>query len=162
MRILASRTPTSDRCIKTSDSALALGETASAFYDHPSRKLQLVGVTGTNGKTTTVTLLHQLFSGLGYKSGLLSTIRNQVRQREVPATHTTPDPVRINSLLSEMTEEGCEYCFMEVSSHAIDQKRIAGLKFKGGIFSNLTHDHLDYHKTFDAYLKAKKGFFDGC
>ena len=147
--------------IKTSDSALALGESASAFYDHPSRKLQLVGITGTNGKTTTVTLLHHLFTGLGYKSGLLSTIRNQVQDREVPATHTTPDPVQVNRLLGEMIVEGCEYCFMEVSSHAIDQKRIAGLKFRGGIFSNLTHDHLDYHKTFEAYLKAKKGFFDG-
>jgi len=147
--------------IKTSDSALALGETASAFYDHPSLKLQLVGITGTNGKTTTVTLLHHLFTGLGYKSGLLSTIRNQVQDREVPATHTTPDPVQINRLLGEMIDEGCEYCFMEVSSHAIDQKRIAGLNFRGGIFSNLTHDHLDYHKTFEAYLKAKKGFFDG-
>jgi|APCry1669189204_1035204.scaffolds.fasta_scaffold00196_5 UDP-N-acetylmuramoyl-L-alanyl-D-glutamate--2,6-diaminopimelate ligase len=147
--------------IRTSDSSLALGEAASAFYDHPSRKLQLVGVTGTNGKTTTVTLLHHLFSGLGFRSGLLSTIRNLVQQREVVATHTTPDPVQINRLLSEMVEDGCEYCFMEVSSHAVDQKRIAGLKFRGGVFSNLTHDHLDYHKTFDAYLKAKKGFFDG-
>ncbi|MCX6281400.1 MAG: UDP-N-acetylmuramoyl-L-alanyl-D-glutamate--2,6-diaminopimelate ligase [Bacteroidetes bacterium] len=146
--------------IKTSDSALALGEMASAFYDHPSHKLQLAGITGTNGKTTTVTLLHRLFTGLGYKSGLLSTIKNLVNLREVPATHTTADPVQINRLLAEMCEEGCEYCFMEVSSHAIDQKRIAGLNFRGGIFSNLTHDHLDYHKTFDAYIKAKKGFFD--
>ncbi len=147
--------------IKTADSALMLGEMASAFYDNPSFKLQLVGITGTNGKTTTVTLLHSLFTGLGYKAGLLSTIKNMVGERGVPATHTTADPVQINRLLSEMCEEGCEYCFMEVSSHAVDQKRIAGLRFRGAIFSNLTHDHLDYHKTFDAYLKAKKGFFDG-
>lgn len=147
--------------IRTSDTALALGETASNFYGRPSQNLQLVGITGTNGKTTTVTLLHRLFTELGYKAGLLSTIRNQVQEREVPSTHTTPDNIQINRLLSEMVAEGCEYCFMEVSSHAVDQKRIAGLKFRGGIFSNLTHDHLDYHKTFDAYLKAKKGFFDG-
>ena len=147
--------------ILVSDSALALALMASAFYDNPSRKLQLIGITGTNGKTTSVTLLHHLFTELGHKSGLLSTIRNKIQQREVPATHTTPDPIQINSLLDEMFEEGCEYCFMEVSSHAVDQKRIAGLKFRGGIFSNLTHDHLDYHKTFDAYLRAKKGFFDG-
>jgi len=146
--------------VKTSDSALALAESASAYFGNPSHKLQLIGITGTNGKTTTVTLLHRLFTGLGYKSGLLSTIRNLVHLREVPATHTTPDPIQINSLLAEMCNEGCEYCFMEVSSHAVDQKRVAGLKFRGGIFSNLTHDHLDYHKTFDAYLKAKKGFFD--
>lgn len=146
--------------IKTADSAVALGEMASNYYDNPSNKLQLVGITGTNGKTTTVTLLHRLFNELGYKAGLLSTIRNQVHLREVPSTHTTPDNIQINLLLAEMVNEGCEYCFMEVSSHAIDQKRIAGLHFRGGIFSNLTHDHLDYHKTFDAYLKAKKSFFD--
>jgi len=147
--------------ISVADSALALAVMASSFFGNPSRKLQLIGITGTNGKTTVVTLLHRLFTEMGYKSGLLSTIRNQVHLREVPSTHTTPDPIQINLLLAEMCEEGCEYCFMEVSSHAVDQKRIAGLKFRGGIFSNLTHDHLDYHKTFDAYLKAKKGFFDG-
>ena len=146
--------------IIVSDSALALAIMASGLYDNPSQKLRLVGITGTNGKTTTVTLLHRLFTELGYKAGLLSTIRNMVNQREVAATHTTPDPVQINQLLSSMCGEGCEYCFMEVSSHALDQKRIAGLKFKGGIFSNITHDHLDYHKTFDAYLRVKKGFFD--
>ncbi|MCX6283790.1 MAG: UDP-N-acetylmuramoyl-L-alanyl-D-glutamate--2,6-diaminopimelate ligase [Bacteroidetes bacterium] len=147
--------------IRTADSALTLGEMASAFYNHPSHKLQLVGITGTNGKTTTVTLLHSLFTELGYKAGLLSTIKNLVNQRGVAATHTTADPIQVNRLLNEMCEEGCEYCFMEVSSHAVDQKRIAGLRFRGAIFSNLTHDHLDYHRTFDAYLKAKKGFFDG-
>ncbi|MCX6287497.1 MAG: UDP-N-acetylmuramoyl-L-alanyl-D-glutamate--2,6-diaminopimelate ligase [Bacteroidetes bacterium] len=146
--------------VLVTDSALTLAIMASAYYDNPSQKLQLIGITGTNGKTTTVTLLHGLFTKLGYKTGLLSTIKNLVQQREVPATHTTADPVQINHLLSEMCEEGCEYCFMEVSSHAVDQKRIAGLRFRGGIFSNLTHDHLDYHKTFDAYLRAKKGFFD--
>jgi UDP-N-acetylmuramoyl-L-alanyl-D-glutamate--2,6-diaminopimelate ligase len=147
--------------VKVADSAESLGEMASLFYDQPSHKLKLVGITGTNGKTTVVTLLQQLFTELGYKSGMLSTIRNLICEREVAATHTTPDSLQINSLLSEMVKEGCEYCFMEVSSHALDQKRVAGLKFRGGIFSNLTHDHLDYHKTFEAYLKAKKGFFDG-
>ena len=146
--------------IIVSDSALALAYMASEFYDNPSHKLQLIGITGTNGKTTTVTLLHRLFTELGYRSGLLSTIRNLVNLREVKATHTTADPLQINHLLNEMCEEGCEYCFMEVSSHAVDQKRIAGLMFRGGVFSNLTHDHLDYHKTFDAYLRAKKSFFD--
>ena len=154
-------TPLLTTWIRTSNSAISLGVMASAFYGNPSQKLKLIGITGTNGKTTTVTLLHRLFTDMGYNAGLLSTIRNQVHLREVPSTHTTPDPVQINRLLAEMCDEGCEYCFMEVSSHAIDQKRIAGLKFSGGIFSNLTHDHLDYHKTFDAYLKAKKGFFDG-
>jgi UDP-N-acetylmuramoyl-L-alanyl-D-glutamate--2,6-diaminopimelate ligase len=146
--------------IRTASSAEVLGEAASAFYDHPSSRLTLVGITGTNGKTTTVTLLHRLFIELGYKAGLLSTIKNLVHLTEIPSTHTTPDPVQINSLLARMVGEGCGYCFMEVSSHAVDQRRIAGLKFAGGIFSNLTHDHLDYHKTFEAYLKAKKAFFD--
>jgi len=141
-------------------SSKALGLMASSFYDHPSAKLQLVGVTGTNGKTTTATLLYDLFRELGYGAGLLSTIKNQVNNKVIPATHTTPDPLRINQLLDQMVKEGCEYCFMEVSSHAVDQNRIAGLIFKGGIFTNLTHDHLDYHKTFQAYLKAKKAFFD--
>ena len=140
--------------------SLALGVTASEFYGNPSSKLKLIGVTGTNGKTTIVTLLHQLFLALGFGSGLISTINNKINHVEVPATHTTPDPVQLNELLARMVKEGCEYCFMEVSSHAVDQQRIAGLSFAGGIFTNLTHDHLDYHKTFDAYLHAKKTFFD--
>ena len=138
----------------------ALGLVASAWYGNPSARLKLVGVTGTNGKTTTVTLLHGLFLGLGYGTGLISTIVNKVNNEELPATHTTPDPLRLNALLADMVQAGCEYCFMEVSSHAADQQRIAGLTFAGAVFSNLTHDHLDYHKTFDAYLQAKKSFFD--
>ena len=122
--------------------------------------LKLVGVTGTNGKTTIATLLYRMFLGLGYKCGLFSTVCNYINEKELEATHTTPDPVQLNSLLSEMVDEGCDYAFMEVSSHSADQKRIAGLKFAGGIFTNLTHDHLDYHKTFDNYLAAKKRFFD--
>ncbi|MDO8992542.1 MAG: Mur ligase family protein, partial [Daejeonella sp.] len=143
------------------NSAKALGITASNFYDNPSSKLKLVGVTGTNGKTTIATLLFQLFQDLGYKTGLLSTVQNQINDLVVPATHTTPDPVVLNSLLNDMVESGCDYCFMEVSSHAMTQYRTEGLSFSGGIFTNLTHDHLDFHKTFDAYLKAKKSFFDG-
>jgi UDP-N-acetylmuramoyl-L-alanyl-D-glutamate--2,6-diaminopimelate ligase len=145
----------------TPDSSLILGKMASAFFGNPSEKLKLVGVTGTNGKTTTVTILHRLFMQLGYGAGLISTIKNFINQTEVPATHTTPDPLQLNELMARMVEEGCAYCFMEVSSHAIDQQRISGLTFHGGIFTNLTHDHLDYHKTFDAYLHAKKSFFDG-
>ena len=139
----------------------ALGVLASNFYDNPSEQLQLVGVTGTNGKTTTVTLLHALFIDLGYKAGLLSTIENKINQKIVPTTHTTPDAVKINQLLREMVNEGCQYCFMEVSSHSIVQGRIAGLKFAGAAFSNITHDHLDYHKTFKRYIRAKRLFFDG-
>jgi UDP-N-acetylmuramoyl-L-alanyl-D-glutamate--2,6-diaminopimelate ligase len=146
--------------IKTSDSAKALGQAASNFYGNPSDSLRLVGVTGTNGKTTIATLLYKMFSRLGYKCGLFSTVCNYVNERELPATHTTPDPVQLNRVMAEMAEAGCEYAFMEVSSHAVDQKRIAGLRFAGGIFTNLTHDHLDYHKTFDNYITAKKGFFD--
>lgn len=146
--------------IKVPDSTIALGNIADAFYDHPSRKLKLVGITGTNGKTTTVTLLHALVTKLGHKSGLLSTIINKIGTEEVPATHTTPDAIELNSLLNRMVEAGCEYCFMEVSSHSICQHRIAGLHFAGGIFSNITHDHLDFHKTFANYIKAKKAFFD--
>lgn len=142
------------------NSAMALGIIASNFYNKPSAKLKLVGVTGTNGKTTIATLLFQLFRDLGYKTGLLSTVQNQINDLIIPATHTTPDPVALNRLLRDMVESGCDYCFMEVSSHAIAQSRIEGLEFAGGIFTNLTHDHLDFHKTFDAYLKAKKGFFD--
>ncbi|GAB3917240.1 UDP-N-acetylmuramoyl-L-alanyl-D-glutamate--2,6-diaminopimelate ligase [Mucilaginibacter boryungensis] len=142
------------------NSAVALGIVAANFYGNPSNQLKLVGVTGTNGKTTIATLLYKLFRDLGYKCGLLSTVENQINGKVTPATHTTPDPVALNSLLADMVAQGCDYCFMEVSSHAIAQHRIEGLTFSGGIFSNLTHDHLDYHKTFDAYLKAKKMFFD--
>ncbi len=142
------------------DTTAAPGLTASAFYDHPSRKVKLTGVTGTNGKTTIATLLYNMFEAQGYKCGLLSTVCNYVHKRCEDATHTTPDPVRLNELLAAMVEEGCEYVFMEVSSHAIAQQRIAGLSFVGGIFTNLTHDHLDYHLTFDNYLAAKKKFFD--
>jgi UDP-N-acetylmuramoyl-L-alanyl-D-glutamate--2,6-diaminopimelate ligase len=146
--------------IVTGNSASALGIAASNFYGNPSSSIKLIGVTGTNGKTTIATLLYRMFMGLGYKCGLFSTVCNYVVNKELPATHTTPDPVQLNLILSEMVEAGCEYAFMEVSSHSVDQKRIEGLKFIGGIFTNLTHDHLDYHKTFDNYLTAKKGFFD--
>jgi len=146
--------------IKVADSARALGIAASAFFGDPSHNLRLVGVTGTNGKTTIATLLYRMFTKLGYKCGLFSTVCNYVNERELPATHTTPDPVGLNRTLAEMVNEGCDFAFMEVSSHAVDQQRIAGLKFAGGIFTNLTHDHLDYHKTFANYLIAKKKFFD--
>ncbi|MEI8225089.1 MAG: UDP-N-acetylmuramoyl-L-alanyl-D-glutamate--2,6-diaminopimelate ligase [Bacteroidota bacterium] len=146
--------------IKTGDSARALGFAASNFFGNPSSSLKLVGVTGTNGKTTIATLLYLMFLRLGYKCGLFSTVCNYINGKELPATHTTPDPVQLNSLLSEMVREGCDFVFMEVSSHSADQQRIAGLKFDGAIFTNLTHDHLDYHKTFDNYLAAKKSFFD--
>lgn len=146
--------------LECKDSHEALGLLASAYYDHPSRQLRLTGVTGTNGKTSVATLLYELFFEMGFGTGLISTIVNKVNRRQVATTYTTPDPVQLNSLLAAMVKEGCDYCFMEVSSHAVDQKRIAGLHFAGGIFTNLTHDHLDYHKTFRAYLEAKKSFFD--
>lgn len=146
--------------IKVADSHLAMGIASSNFYDNPSSKVKLVGITGTNGKTSVATLLHRLFLQLGYQVGLLSTVRNLVGERALDATHTTPDSVSLNRILNEMVQAGCDYVFMEVSSHAIDQKRIAGLQFDGGVFTNITHDHLDYHKTFDAYIKAKKQFFD--
>jgi UDP-N-acetylmuramoyl-L-alanyl-D-glutamate--2,6-diaminopimelate ligase len=146
--------------IKTNDSAQALGIVSSEFFGHPSASLKLTGVTGTNGKTTIATLLYRMFSRLGYKCGLFSTVCNYIVITEYPATHTTPDPVQLNRSLAAMVEAGCDYAFMEVSSHATDQKRIAGLEFAGGIFTNLTHDHLDYHKTFSNYLNAKKSFFD--
>lgn len=146
--------------VTVADASVALGVAASAFYDNPSSKLTLTGVTGTNGKTTIATLLYDMFEGLGFKSGLLSTVCNKVHLRTESATHTTPDPVKLNALLAEMVNEGCTYAFMEVSSHAIDQDRISGLLFAGGIFTNLTHDHLDYHLTFSNYLSAKKKFFD--
>jgi len=147
--------------IRVKEASAALGFAAANFYDHPSHKLKLVGVTGTNGKTTIATLLFQLFRELGYKCGMLSTVENRINQEVVAATHTTPDPVELNQLLHEMVLRGCDYAFMEVSSHAIVQHRITGLEFTGAIFSNITHDHLDFHKTFDQYLKAKKTFFDG-
>jgi UDP-N-acetylmuramoyl-L-alanyl-D-glutamate--2,6-diaminopimelate ligase len=147
-------------CVEVTHSAKAAGVMASHFYGDPSSKLHLIGITGTNGKTTTVTLLFELFRRSGYRCGLISTIKNRIGDRELPATHTTPDPVSLQKLLAEMVESECTHCFMEVSSHAADQDRIAGLTFTGGVFTNLTHDHLDYHKTFDAYLRAKKSFFD--
>ena len=146
--------------IRVDNSAYALGVGASNFYGNPSRKLKLVGVTGTNGKTTIATLLYRLFTDAGYACGLLSTIENIVSHEVIPSTHTTPDPIELNALLHRMVEQGCEYAFMEVSSHSIDQDRIAGLHFAGGIFTNLTHDHLDYHKTMANYRNAKKKFFD--
>ena len=146
--------------VKVESSRYALAIAAANFYDNPSEKLTLVGITGTNGKTTTVTLLHRMFTALGYNCGLLSTIANYVGDKGTEAINTTSDPITINSLLHQMTEAGCEYCFMEVSSIGVEQDRIAGLKFKAGIFSNLTHDHLDYHKTFAEYLRCKKQFFD--
>lgn len=146
--------------IKVDDSHQALSVIAARFYGNPSEKLRLVGVTGTNGKTTTATLLHDLFGKLGYKVGLLSTVVNKIGETQIPTTHTTPDPVTLNSLLSDMVCAGCDYCFMEVSSHALVQRRTAALRFAGGIFTNLTHDHLDYHGTFAEYLRAKKSFFD--
>lgn len=146
--------------VKVADSSVALAIMAANYYDNPSEKLHLVGVTGTNGKTTSVTLLYRLFMNLGMPCGLLSTVENRINQQVIPSTHTTPDPVRLNRLLAMMVEDGCSYCFMEVSSHAVVQHRITGLVFAGGLFTNITHDHLDYHKTFDEYIKAKKGFFD--
>lgn len=146
--------------IQVKDSADALGKLASAWYGFPSEQLMLVGVTGTNGKTTTATLLYSLFRKLGYKTGLLSTVCNYIDNEAVPTEHTTPDPLTLHALLARMVDAGCEYAFMEVSSHAVDQRRISGLHFDGAIFTNLTRDHLDYHKTVDNYLKAKKTFFD--
>ena len=146
--------------IKVADSAEALGLLASAWYGHPSTKLKLVGVTGTNGKTTTATLLYEMAKLEGYKAGLLSTVCNYIQDKAIPTTHTTPDPITLNELLAEMVEAGCDYAFMEVSSHAAQQHRIAGLKFKGAVFSNLTRDHLDYHGTVENYMNAKKMFFD--
>jgi UDP-N-acetylmuramoyl-L-alanyl-D-glutamate--2,6-diaminopimelate ligase len=146
--------------VRVKNSSLALGIIASNFFDNPSQELKLVGVTGTNGKTTTVTLLFNLFRSLGYKAGLISTVRNKINHEEIPATHTTPDAISLNELLRKMVRAGCQYVFMEVSSHAVVQGRISGLQFTGGVFTNITHDHLDYHKTFDEYIKAKKGFFN--
>jgi len=146
--------------VEVANSAIALGIVASNFYGNPSGKLKLIGVTGTNGKTTIATLLFQLFRELGYNVGLISTVQNHINDSIIPATHTTPNPIALNALLQDMVNAKCEFCFMEVSSHAIVQHRIGGLTFAGGIFSNITHDHLDFHKTFDSYLRAKKEFFD--
>lgn len=146
--------------VKVHSAAETMGQIASRFFDYPSEKLQLIGVTGTNGKTTTVTLLYDLFVALGYKCGLLSTVQNRIAGQVVTATHTTPDVIAINELLQGMVEAGCTYAFMEVSSHAIDQRRIAGLQFQAAVFTNMSHDHLDYHGTFAAYIRAKKRFFD--
>lgn len=146
--------------IQVENSARAMGFAAANFYQHPSKKLKLVGVTGTNGKTSIATLLFRLFRRLGYRCGLLSTVQNQIDDDVIPSTHTTPDSVKVNELLAEMLQKGVSYCFMEVSSHAVVQERITGLEFVGGIFTNLTHDHLDFHGTVDNYIKAKKGFFD--
>lgn len=146
--------------IQVADSEDAIGKIATAFYGNPTSKIDLVGVTGTNGKTTIATLLYNLFRYFGYKTGLISTVCNFIDDEAVPTEHTTPDPITLNRLLGRMADEGCKYVFMEVSSHAIDQKRISGLMFAGGIFTNLTRDHIDYHKTMENYLKAKKAFFD--
>lgn len=157
---LPAMTSTEVTYIVVPSSAIALGYLAAQWWDNPSRKLKLVGVTGTNGKTTTATLIYEMARLMGYKAGLLSTVANYIETERIPADHTTPDPLTLNELLHRMVEAGCDYAAMEVSSHAADQHRIAGLEFAGGIFTNLTRDHLDYHKTVDAYLKAKKSFFD--
>lgn len=146
--------------VKVQDSRESMGYIAANFYDHPSQKLKLVGITGTNGKTTTTTLLFNLFRSLGHKCGLISTVSNKVNDKEISATHTTPDAISFNELLNEMAEADCQYCFMEVSSHALVQHRVTGAKFSGGVFTNITHEHLDYHKTFNEYIKAKKLLFD--
>ena len=146
--------------VQVENSAAAAGYIAHNFFEQPSSKMRLVGVTGTNGKTTIATLLYKLFTSLDYKCGLLSTVENQIGDKKVPATHTTPDPISLNKLLKQMADEGCTHVFMEASSHAIHQHRVTGLQFAGGIFSNITHDHLDYHGTFDEYIRVKKSFFD--
>ena len=147
--------------IQVADSGKALGIMAANFHGNPSQKLKLVGITGTNGKTTTVMLLYNLFRKLGYNVGMLSTVENRINDVVIPATHTTPDALRLNALLAEMVKQSCTHCFMEVSSHALVQGRTAGLEFTGAVFTNISHDHLDYHKTFDEYIKAKKILFDG-
>ena len=147
--------------VKVRNSAEALGYIASNFYDVPSEKMNVIGVTGTNGKTSIVSMLFDLFTNLGYQCGLLSTVVNKIGDREIESTHTTSDAVTVNSLIAEMVDEGCDYCFMEVSSHALEQHRVTGVSFRQGVFTNITHDHLDYHKTFNKYLAAKKILFDG-
>ena len=146
--------------LQVPDSSRAMGLLASAYYGHPSRKFTLVGVTGTNGKTSVATLLFRMFRALGYRCGLISTVQNQIEDEVIPSTHTTPDAITLNALLADMQRQKCSYVFMEVSSHAVAQQRVAGLTFGGGVFTNITHDHLDFHGTFDNYIKAKKGFFD--
>ena len=146
--------------ILVDDSNIAMAAMAAAFYDHPSRQLKLVGVTGTNGKTTTATLLYDMFMAMGYPSGLISTVVYRIGERRIDSTHTTPDSIRLNAMMREMIDDGCEYCFMEVSSHAAAQHRIDYLHFTGALFTNLTHDHLDYHGTYKEYIRAKKSFFD--
>ncbi|GAC1383240.1 MAG: UDP-N-acetylmuramoyl-L-alanyl-D-glutamate--2,6-diaminopimelate ligase [Ginsengibacter sp.] len=158
--ILPDETKKDINYVKVENTSVAAGIMAANFYDNPSKKLQLVGVTGTNGKTTIATVLFRLFSSLGFKCGLISTVQNQIEDQIIPTAHTTPDPISLNGLLHDMTSVGCQYAFMEVSSHAIHQNRISGLQFKGALFSNITHDHLDYHKTFDEYIRVKKSFFD--
>ncbi|MCZ2484510.1 UDP-N-acetylmuramoyl-L-alanyl-D-glutamate--2,6-diaminopimelate ligase [Aquirufa antheringensis] len=152
--------PANVTCVQVPDSNQALAEAAAEFYGHPSKKLKLVGITGTNGKTTTVTLLFELFKRLGHRCGLISTVVNKIEDKIIPSTHTTPDALSLNALLADMVSAGCSHAFMEVSSHAVVQKRIHALQFSGAIFSNITRDHLDFHETFDEYIKAKKGFFD--
>lgn len=146
--------------VQVKDSALAVGQLADAFYNKPSEKLTVVGITGTNGKTTTATLLYNLYEAMGYKSGLISTVQNYIHDKREDSTHTTPDAISIHALMAKMVDAGCTHAFMEVSSHAIHQQRIAGIRFAGGVFTNITHDHLDYHKTFDEYIRVKKSFFD--
>jgi UDP-N-acetylmuramoyl-L-alanyl-D-glutamate--2,6-diaminopimelate ligase len=152
--------PADASVILVSKTETTLAEVACEFYQNPSKDLKLVGITGTNGKTTTTTLLHDLFTSLGYSSGLISTVVNKIGSKTSPSTHTTPDPIRLNALLREMVDQGCSYCFMEVSSHAIHQQRIHGITYAGAVFTNITHDHLDYHKTFAEYIRVKKQFFD--
>ena len=159
--ILPEQTDDKVTYVQVSDSEDAVGKLATTFYGNPTEKLDLVGVTGTNGKTTIATLLYEMFRRFGYKVGLISTVCNYIDGEAIPTDHTTPDPITLNRLLGKMADEGCKYSFMEVSSHSVAQNRIGGLKFAGGIFTNLTRDHLDYHKTFENYLKAKKAFFDG-
>jgi UDP-N-acetylmuramoyl-L-alanyl-D-glutamate--2,6-diaminopimelate ligase len=163
--IVAETTPAIDAhevvWVQTSNSAIALATLASNFYGNPSAQLKIVGVTGTNGKTTVATLLYRLFTSLGYRSGLLSTVENQIAGEVIESTHTTPDAIQLHRLLRQMVDAGCTHAFMEVSSHAIHQQRVHGIAFSGGIFTNITHDHLDYHKTFDEYIRVKKSFFDG-
>lgn len=157
---LPEHVPNGVSVLQVADSNEALALAAGVFYDFPSKKVQLVGITGTNGKTTTVSLLFELFKKLGNRCGLISTVQNKINDRVIPSTHTTPDALHLNKLLAEMAESGCTHVFMEVSSHSVVQKRIFGLTFKVAIFSNITRDHLDFHETFDEYIKAKKGFFD--
>jgi UDP-N-acetylmuramoyl-L-alanyl-D-glutamate--2,6-diaminopimelate ligase len=160
MRTFARKQKRKYTYIKVSNSAEALGYIASNYYDNPSEKIEVVAVTGTNGKTTTATLLFSLIRKMGFKAGLLSTVENKINENIIPSTHTTPDAISLNKLLNDMVIEGCAYCFMEASSHALHQHRLTGVQLKGALFTNITHDHLDYHKTFNDYIKAKKILFD--